>query len=300
MQESLLASQEAAEAAAGAARRGGGAAPGTPLAATGGGERAASERAIQATFAHAAQYIVLAYAMHPGKQVYADSLAAVQRLLPLPHLRSGPLLAVRPGTEGTPREEWVSCWFGVDSERMAAVRPPAGVAAAAAASAASHAASGGGSTGGAAQLAAAPLAIALELADVADARLAADPSLPAGAALWVSLHSKPRWEGRLAPHGCCLPGLLGRFLVGGRLAGAGFLHQHDFRAEMVGAVQPARGGDGMHAARCHMLCKPWAAHAALAASRAELPVCRVRPPDCNGPSAACLPACLQWCLLCGI
>ncbi len=197
LQEALLASQEAAEAAAGTAsggQRGAGSSPGTPLAAAataGGGDRAASERAIQATFAHAAQYIVLAYAMQPGKRVYADSLAAVQRLLPLPFLRSGPLLAVHPGTEGSPREEWVNCWFGLDSVRMAAVRPPAALAAAAAAH---HHASSSGSSGaaGAAHLAAAPPAIALELADVADARLAADPSLPAGAALWVSLHSKPR------------------------------------------------------------------------------------------------------------
>lgn len=197
LQEALLASQEAAEAATGAAsgaQRGAGPSPGTPLAAAataGGGDRAASERAIQATFAHAAQYIVLAYAMQPGKRVYADSLAAVQRLLPLPFLRSGPLLAVRPGTEGSPREEWVNCWFGLDSARMAAVRPPAALAAAAAAHPPASS-SGSSGTAGAAHLAAAPPAIALELADVADARLAADPSLPAGAALWVSLHSKPR------------------------------------------------------------------------------------------------------------
>ncbi|KAL4436939.1 hypothetical protein ABPG75_004078 [Micractinium tetrahymenae] len=208
LQEALLASQEAAEAAgtAGTARRGGGSAPGTPLAAAaaaaagggGGGEQAASERAIQATFAHAAQYIVLAYAMQPGKQVYADSLAAVQRLLPLPYLRSGALLAVRPGTEGSPAEEWVACWFGLDSQRLAAVRPPAALAAAAAA-AASHPAAGSSSAAGAGQLAAAPLPIQVELADVADARLAADPSLPAGAALWVSMHSRPSGMYFVAP-----------------------------------------------------------------------------------------------------
>lgn len=190
LQEALLASQEAAEAAAGA-RRSSRSAPGSPPAASASAsERAASERAIQATFAHAAQYIVLAFAMQPGKQVYADSLAAVQRLLPLPHLRSGPLLAVRLGTEGSPQEEWVACWFGLDSQRMIAVRPPAALAAAAAA--ASQPAGGSGGAAGPAHLAATPPSICVELADVADARLAADPSLPAGAALWVSLHSKPR------------------------------------------------------------------------------------------------------------
>jgi len=115
-----------------------------------------------------------------GKQVYSDSLAAVQRLLPLPHLRAGPLWAVRPSTEGTPAEEWVTCWFGLGSDRLSAVRPPAALA-------------------GQAGLPpnAAPPAIGFDLADVADVRLAADPSLPAGGAFWLGLHSNPRWAGRL-------------------------------------------------------------------------------------------------------
>ena len=50
---------------------------------------AAAEQAVRATFAHAGQYIALAYILQPSKAVYADSLAAVQRLLPLPFLRLG-------------------------------------------------------------------------------------------------------------------------------------------------------------------------------------------------------------------
>lgn len=53
--------------------------------------QAAAEQAIRATFAHAGQYIALAFVLQPAKAVYADSLAAVQRLLPLPCLRAGEL-----------------------------------------------------------------------------------------------------------------------------------------------------------------------------------------------------------------
>lgn len=121
-----------------------------------------------------ARYISLAYAMQPSKQVYADSLSAVQRLLPMPWLRSGPLLAVHPQTAGTPGEQWVPCWFGLDHHGLQAVRPPTAFA---------------GQHG----LPSAPLPIGYELADVADARRVNDPSLPAGAPFWLGLRSKPRW-----------------------------------------------------------------------------------------------------------
>lgn len=186
LQEELLAGQEQQEAAAAAgAARSSSLGVGSPLAgeASGHGGRGAAERAVQATFAYAAQYIALAYAMQPSKQVYVDSLLAVQRLLPLPHLRAGPLLAVHPDGEGTPDERWVQCWFGLGPDGLAAVRPPA-----------AHAASGG--HGG--PLAKAPPPIRYDLADVSDARLAADPSLPRGAAFWLGLCSNPRWARRRA------------------------------------------------------------------------------------------------------
>lgn len=137
LQEALLAGQEAAEAAALAAlaarsRAGMPQTPRTPRTPRS-TAAVARERAIAATFAHAAQYIALAAAQQPGKQVYSDSLAAVQRLLPLPFLRAGPLMAVHPDTAGTPAERWSPAWFGLDSERLAAARPPAALAGQAAA-----------------------------------------------------------------------------------------------------------------------------------------------------------------------
>jgi hypothetical protein len=179
LQEALLASQEQAEAAqltavaSGSGRQGSLPLSSPTAGARGGGQQLAAERAIQSTFAHAAQYISLAYAMQPGKQVYADSLSAVQRLLPLPWLRSGPLLAVHPQTAGTPGEQWVSCWFALDHNGLQAVRPPTAFA---------------GQHG----LPSAPLPIGYELGDVADARRVNDPSLPAGAPFWLGLQSKPR------------------------------------------------------------------------------------------------------------
>lgn len=196
LQEALLAGQEEQEAAAAAAssslsgRHSSSLGPGSSAAAAalGSSGRGAAERAIQATFAHAAQYIALAYAMEPGKGVYGDSLAAVQRLLPLPHLRAGCLLAVHPDTECSPSEQWVPCWFGLGLEGLQAARPPAAYAGSAAHSG----------------MPAAPLPIRYELADVADARLAADPSLPAGAAIWLGLRSSPRW-GASCAWCCCGP-----------------------------------------------------------------------------------------------
>jgi hypothetical protein len=200
LQEALLASQEQQEAAqlltggsngSSSARRGGSGSAGmasSPVAAR--AAAAASERAIQSTFAHAAQYIAGAYALQPGKPVYSDSLAAVQRLLPLPHLRSGPLLAVHPATADTPGEQWVSCWLALSHEGLQAVRPPVALAAG------QQQGLGQGQQQGQGQglgMPSVPPAISYKLSDVADARMVCDPSLPAGAAFWLALYSKPRW-----------------------------------------------------------------------------------------------------------
>jgi hypothetical protein len=101
----------------------------------GGGVRAEQRKlqaahAVRAAFAHAAQYVALAHALDAGSEVYAESLRAVHRTLPLPFLRAGALQAVIPGTAGTPGERWSLGWFGVDTQSMRSVRPPAAEAAA--------------------------------------------------------------------------------------------------------------------------------------------------------------------------
>ena len=51
---------------------------------------------MQAAFGLAAQYIVLAGMLQPGREVYRRSLGVVQPLLPLPYLRRGFLQASSP------------------------------------------------------------------------------------------------------------------------------------------------------------------------------------------------------------
>ena len=54
----------------------------------------AGEAVAQQLFGLAAQYILLAHALQPGKEVYKKSLHVIRPLLPLPLLRSGPLTAL--------------------------------------------------------------------------------------------------------------------------------------------------------------------------------------------------------------
>eukprot|EP00887_Chlorella_sp_A99_P008101 scaffold12.g8101.t1 len=163
-QEDLLSSGSGGAAEApGPHAGGGGASPRTSAA-----HASTAERLLKASFAHAAQYIALAYAMQPSKVVYANSLAAVQRLLPLPHLRAGPLLA--PAAADGPEEHWVAAWFALDGGGLRAVRPPAVEA------------GGGGSPA-----TTPPLGLAWPLGSITDARACADPSLPRGAGLWLGL-----------------------------------------------------------------------------------------------------------------
>ena len=65
---------------------------------------AADEAAGERLFRLAAQYIALAAALQPGKDVYRRSLGVVRELLPRPALRAGALLAADPAAAGTCHE----------------------------------------------------------------------------------------------------------------------------------------------------------------------------------------------------
>lgn len=58
------------------------------------------DASVQSLFQMAAQYVCLAFALEPFKEVYQRSLDVVRAQLPLPFLRSGYLLSVRPDTIG--------------------------------------------------------------------------------------------------------------------------------------------------------------------------------------------------------
>eukprot|EP00891_Asterochloris_glomerata_P005577 jgi/Astpho2/5577/Aster-02833 len=133
------------------------------------------EQHTRRTFAQAAQYIMLSYVQQPSKEVYRKSLQVVQQLLPLPHLRAGPLLAPDVVMQGTPQEKWVRSWFVLDHEGFRASSPGAQRAPA-----------------GSNQQPQDGRGHSIPLADIAAVKMCNEPSLPLGAAFWVSLHSKPQ------------------------------------------------------------------------------------------------------------
>jgi hypothetical protein len=55
-----------------------------------------AEGGVEAMFQMAAQYVCLAFALEPYKEVYQRSYAVVARQLPLPYLRAGYLLKMAP------------------------------------------------------------------------------------------------------------------------------------------------------------------------------------------------------------
>lgn len=76
--------------------------------------RGAREAAARAALAGAAQYICLAHALSPGKEVYRKSLAVVRTMLPLPFLRAGYLTAPRARSLGGVTETHRREWFVLD------------------------------------------------------------------------------------------------------------------------------------------------------------------------------------------
>uniref|UniRef100_A0A061SBL9 PH domain-containing protein n=1 Tax=Tetraselmis sp. GSL018 TaxID=582737 RepID=A0A061SBL9_9CHLO len=80
--------------------------------------------AVQTLFQMAAQYVCLAFALEPYKEVYQRSLSVVRAQLPLPYLRTGYLLTIRPDTAGRVQETWVKNWFVLNEISLAEVEAP--------------------------------------------------------------------------------------------------------------------------------------------------------------------------------
>ena len=82
------------------------------------------------TFGLAAQYIILAHALQPSKEVYQKSLHVIQPLLPLPHLRAGFLTAADPATAHScnercgPTASWTS--LSLSTYRYTVLEGPGG------------------------------------------------------------------------------------------------------------------------------------------------------------------------------
>lgn len=139
------------------------------------GDLSQNERTVRTAFAHAAQYIAIAYCLRPDRDVYAESLAAIQRLLPLPYLRMGPLMAA--AAIGTADKEygigevWCKTWLALDFRGLRSVRAPAGEEASQGAE------------------------IAILSSEIIDARVCNDPSLPEGHQVWIGTKSRKQMGG---------------------------------------------------------------------------------------------------------
>ncbi|KAG2490140.1 hypothetical protein HYH03_011445 [Edaphochlamys debaryana] len=147
-------------------------------------ERHARETRVRSLFTAAAQYICLAAALQPSRDIYRRSLAVVKPMLPLPFLRAGYLTAPLEAGLGGPGETWRREWFVLDQGSLRS--------ASAMESSLSSATSGGGAAIPTLKIGHAvgesPLVVPLDA--ILSVRRVFDPSLPEGEALWLHL-SRP-------------------------------------------------------------------------------------------------------------
>jgi hypothetical protein len=73
---------------------------------------------VRTLLAGAAQYICLAHALQPSKDIYRKSLAVVRQMLPLPFLRAGYLTAPRARSIGSVTETYRRDWFVLDQRSL--------------------------------------------------------------------------------------------------------------------------------------------------------------------------------------
>ncbi|EFJ43333.1 hypothetical protein VOLCADRAFT_121444 [Volvox carteri f. nagariensis] len=148
-------------------------------------ERHQRETRTRGLFTAAAQYICLAAALQPGRDIYRRSLAVVKPLLPLPFLRAGYLMAPLAHTLGSAGEMWRRVWFVLDHTSLRSASDLE--------SSLSNTATGslpssqptlrvGHAVG--------EVPLVVPLGDVLAVRRVNDPSLPEGEALWLQL-SRP-------------------------------------------------------------------------------------------------------------
>jgi hypothetical protein len=80
--------------------------------------RQAKDLSVRTLLAVAAQYICLAHALQPAKDIYRKSLGVVRQMLPLPFLRAGFLTAPRSRSIGTVTETYRRDWFVLDHRSL--------------------------------------------------------------------------------------------------------------------------------------------------------------------------------------
>jgi hypothetical protein len=160
--------------------------------------RGRRDAALRALYAAAGQYICLAHALRPQREVYRRSLGIVRQMLPLPFLRAGYLgvaWAAGGGDDGGgggahPHRRR---WFVLDHASLHVAEDDS-----LAAGGADGSGSGGNVLGGGgASASAPPLAVALSDVRGGGVWRCADPSLAPGEALWVGIAGKSGSSGGL-------------------------------------------------------------------------------------------------------
>eukprot|EP00884_Botryococcus_braunii_P019778 jgi/Botrbrau1/6484/Bobra.0034s0057.1 len=170
----------------------------------------ATEAATNLAFALAGQYIAVAYALSPAKDVYRSSLSVVQSLLPLPYLRAGFLTATTTDTELTCGERWQRHWFVLDHESFRVRSAELARDESDYAAIAEHDSDADEDK-----------FHRIMLADILTVRKCSDPSLPKGFAMWVSLHSRPQGHYYIAAYLDELEGWVDALHLAGHLASTG-------------------------------------------------------------------------------
>jgi len=147
--------------------------------------RRARESRIRDLLGVAAQYICLAHALQPSKDIYRKSLGVVRQMLPLPFLRAGYLTAPLQRTLMQVNESYRRDWFVLDHVSLRAASNMESTLSAASSGLLSTQRGFPHSS----QPEEEPLVVTL--GDILDVRRCADPSLPPGGAIWISLQSSP-------------------------------------------------------------------------------------------------------------
>lgn len=80
--------------------------------------RASRDLSVRTLLAIAAEYICLAHALQPSKDIYKKSLSVVRQMLPLPFLRAGYFTAPRAKSIGSVTETYRRDWFVLDHKSL--------------------------------------------------------------------------------------------------------------------------------------------------------------------------------------
>eukprot|EP00878_Enallax_costatus_P020836 GHUV01022040.1.p1 GENE.GHUV01022040.1~~GHUV01022040.1.p1 ORF type:complete len:347 (+),score=111.87 GHUV01022040.1:674-1714(+) len=153
--------------------------------------KSARDLSVRTLMAVAAQYICLAHALQPSKDIYRKSLSVVRQMLPLPFLRAGYLTAPRARSIGSVTETYRRDWFVLDHRSLrqaSSMETSLSTAGAGVLSTQQR----GASTAAAASNAASdddPLVLPLE--ELLAVRRCAEPSLPEGGGIWISTQALP-------------------------------------------------------------------------------------------------------------